>query len=751
MGDFFDKSSRKNCRLCQTNHCRHGWRSPSDPVFAALCEDHNTLFGFAQVILNGWTTSLQMQKYNRETFLAHSSWLVEISHVMNPPPATLDGLFTAVLHNGTTETFDLFLDAVASTGVPVWMTPTLVKRLFEKISKAVKIDALDEATKVLELALERIPCNNNLRVELFNGTLHVTRFTDKENVKNLMEAALKNYSNAPVADWHGLKKEKLEELKNWLETKNHIPTAASLNSFLQELEPNWMCPKPFREPEEWSAAWYSGEKWKEGMGGILSFVAEVSYKPSMIIEYLLQKNMKMCIVSNKPVHKVSMPQKTNRILSYRSPYTQLFSRISELGASEISRAAIILHNNLPHNHFSGFQEGPKEEVKTKLLVFAEQMFEQEKLGPLTLAATYIEDDNNPWVLYCTKSKRVFAEPLETIPQEKLMHFVWLSSPNSIVESPMAVKIALKNLVNVQEAQKIVNTIETILPTPRTGWTENLFELGPSPAATFALLKNENEIKNCVYEWKSGILNRDQKQANCIMGILFCLAGAKVDSLSQNGKRWTQFIKDACGKFTAEDLCVNDATGSLQMLCSALSMPGERNGQPLFSTHKFSATEMPTLALFSLFTTVFLSSHRGSLVNGLATATQIEQSLEVARKEHDYLDRALKKTPELEKPSLWFKKYRPEDHRLYPRHIRAALTTAFCAIRHVSKVNGIPDIPIELLLLIFKSAGNEVGVFGQIESLYENSIFGNDIIMNWVFMKSRVIRNGVACGSNWNMA
>ena len=751
---FFSKCKSQRCRLCKKRACRHGWKPPADPVFASLCEDHEGLAGFAQVLLNTWTTSITLGRYDRATLENQAAWLAEMTTVMTTPPATVDGLVAVTLKSGSADIADVVLDGIARSGARVWITPEACKHLHRAGVGHAQAGRFADAVRLSETSVGRVPCSDAARVNILRCAAETARHSKSTAVLDIFSAALRDYPDAPLAAWHGLGEEQLSELRCWMHGEPRSTDA--VYTFLDQIAPEWRPVVPFTEPAEWSAAWHSRGRWKASAGGISIFVAETAAKPSMVLSYLLANDTKMCSPAARG-WKASGPVKAAGPLEFFSPYEALFSRVAELGADEVVEAARVLHRNLPHNHFPGFQELPQHKVKLKLsgllnTVFCDAGFPRHvQVGPCSMAATYIHDDNRPWLAYSSRqAATVTTVPLDTVPPERLNGFVFAASPGSIVERPLAVKTALQSATKAADARKLVAAVDDILPQPRAGWTADLFNLSPAPASAVALLNRGESMEHTRQKWCSGTLTREQKEANCIIGLLYRIGGAKLLAFSQLGQLCVQFINDACGGFTPEDIWVDRDSGSISSVAATL-FP-DAGGQVLLFAPQLTAHDMPTLALAALFAATFISDHPGNLRHGTEIGARLEQVLAEKSAVCPHIKKLLEQKPELERPGLWFTKYAPRNTRYYPKHINDAVVAAICAIRRVSRAAGVPDLPPEIILIILEAAGTQAAAIGRCTPFDGGGDTGcaltDDALVDWACFNARVVKNGVFQTSNW---
>lgn len=745
MNTFFDKTSSKRCRICAPSKCHKGWVCPRVRAIADLCPDHDGLAGYGQVLLNTWTTALHLEQYRGKTVEQQAAWLVEMTFVLNVPPATVEGLLTAAfLRQSPLAIVHIANGVKLCENGRLWVTPTIAKRLCDAVLMCVRNDKFDLATELIETVMENIPCSGSIRKQILFGVLSCTRNTENDKILGVLRAALREYENAPLATWHGLSDYEVKYLKSWLDQNMIAPTVDTLESFIYKMKPSWKQCEPFETPSEWDMAWRSNGEWKMSIQGIVSVCAEIAMKPNMILSFLFENNLFSCYYKDaEATRKYLQPAKIATTLSYKPPFVGLFERLNDIGADEVCSAARLLHARLPQGRYPGFLEMEKAEVER---IIANYFCTLTPLVPhrlFTVGATYFHN-KEPWITLSSKPRRYTSEPLQNVNPEKYHGCVWLSSAGSISESPRATKIALRKPVTLDAARKVVETLDEILPFPRVGWTENLFELSPSPACAVALLQKGKRMDSITCEWKAGAIPNEKKEANAILALIYKAAGADLVGQSALGNNIVRYVSDMLGHFTEEDLWVSEQAGSLKMLCNHLF-------REIPLTWHSSAATMPLLALVSLIVAAFYSRNPGSFSDGLRAAQNIEESIAPGLHHFPQLKRWLAAKPELHRPSLWFTKFRCENFKWYPRHVRESVFAFLLVLHRLHKTHRCPFLPTEIVLTILGIAGHESAAIGKAPPfvLEDNGFFDLDIL-DAVFHKSRGARHGMMHSSAWNM-
>ena len=737
MRPFFDKESTNRCRICGPRTCLHGWKQVLSPEFAGICTDHESLAAVARVVLTAWTSALQHGEARSETCRKHTFWLVECAESLSPPPATLEGLFSAALGLAKVDAVIHLLDAVEALSVRTWIKPVISKRIGDAVNTCVRSNNYDLAVTLVKTMLQRLACSDCERVDVLSRVLDATRFSDDEKLLDIIEAALAPYPEAPIAQWHGLTSSQLEEVRNWLEQPGMCPTNETLYEFMRVVEPSWLAHVPFNSPDQWSTAWYTGSSWKESLRGVISYVAEVSKKPSMVLQHLLHNKLWSCTNTQEQLsRRIGRPMRTTSALAYNSPYVALFHRIDELGVDQVCEAALLLNEALPHNLLPGFQELPKESVERIIAKFFTSTTGGHRMGPFMVAATCFHK-GQPWAIMSSSPGKVVSKPYLSLSRDCFTGCVWLSSAGSITETNHAVKTALRKPVFIEQARKMVETINKLLPCPRLGWTNNLFGLDPSPSAAVALIERGFSMEQARCKWKTRPLTNEQKESNAVLGIFYMQASATLTSDGQLGSLIIQLIHYVCGIFAVEDLWVNKTNGSYEALCSHFFRTQEMQWF-------LNPDRMPVLSLVCFLVATFQSKQRGQLHNGLKLANKIEDSFEKNR-ENKIIKKLKSKWPELQKPSLWFEPFKFSNFIYYPRHIKSAVRTFVMSIR---KNTELPFLPKELFYLIFELVGKESFLIGE-PSLH-NNYFRSNCLVNWVFSKSRISSHGLILNSCWHM-
>lgn len=745
MNSFFDKTSSKRCRICAPSKCHKKWVCPRIRSIADLCPDHDSLAGYGQVLLNTWTTALHLDQYRGKVVEQQAAWLVEMALELQTPPATLEGLLTAAFLRQSPLAIMHIAKAVKSFEKGrLWVTPTIAKRLCDSIMICTRNCKFNVATELIETVFQHIPCSGSMRQQILFGALSCTRHSGSDKVLKILQAALKDYPDAPLANWHGLSLEQLKKLREWLSQIMVAPNVDTLENFIFKMKPAWQQCEPFDIPSEWDIAWGSGTDWKTTVKGIISICAETSVKPSMVLKFLFDQNFFSCYYENvESTRRFLQPARMSTTLSYKPPFVGLFERMDELGADEVCFAARLLHAKLPQGRYPGFQEMEKSEVERIISNYFSQLSPLVQHRLFTVGGSYIHN-NEPWVTLSSKPRRYKSMPIANVLPEKMNGCVWLSSPGSISENPRATKIALRKPSTLAAAHTVVDTLKAILPVPRVGWTENLFELAPSPACAVALMQSGKRMDSITCEWKSGAMPNEKKEANAILGILYAAAGADVVAQSPLGNHITRFISDMLGNFTEEDLWVNEMAGSLKMLCNHLY-------REIVANWHSSAQTMPLLCLVALVVATFHSKHPGSFADGLRAAQNIEEALATNVEHFPHVQRWLHDKPELEKPTLWFTPFRPSNFKWYPKHIRSSIFAFLLTLNRLHRSGRCPFLPPEIALTILRIAGHECVAIGKAPALvFENDGFFDAPIFDTVFQKSRGARHGMMHSSTWNM-
>lgn len=712
---------------------------------ANLCQDHDSLHGFAQVVLNSWTTALHVGTYTRETNAKHTQWLVEITETIRSPPVTRNGLFAATLQENCIDALEDLISVYRSNEkFNLWLSPQISKKVCETVQNLVRKHNFSSAKKIIFLILSNIPCSFLERIDFFRGILNIVKFSESEEILTILGRAIQNYPDAPVAKWHGLSEKQLEEVKCFTESEVLMPTTQNIEAQVRKICPFWVCTAPFDVNRNWSIAWKFGEKWIQCCAGVPGFVAEHAIKPQKVLKFLIEKGFTNCTRdSYENYRRASFPIKITALFSYASPFSLLFERLDELKTDEVCDCVRMLSQNLPCAKYPGYQELDMTDVKDKIEMFWANGLHHNSVGPITIAATIV-DEGKPWVAYSTQPNHFVCIPLHSLQKEQFKSFSWLRSQGSIVENSIATKVALKKPKSLESARKIVSVLNSILPKPRVGWTSNLFDLSPSPAAALALIENGHTMNGLTCQWKYGAVTNVQREANIIVGLLFCVSGAKIEGASGFGTIVKQFINDTCGNFTEEDLFVDQNNGSLTVLADLVS------GKTV-SNWTLNAENYPLLLIVGLAVATFHSKHRGNAAQGLIVANTFETFLKNNKHTLPHFEKILSQNPCLENPSLWFTPYRLKNHSLYPKHIRDAVRTVFLSLRRLSQTGVVPFLPTEIILLILGHAGYESFALGKAPPLVgeNNSIIGT-AVFDWICHKSRITRHGTRHASIWNM-